>query len=190
MWNITPLRIVQQTISVQELRKQLSLGTSLQIIDVRSHDEFASGHIPTAVNIPLEEVESRIRDVRPMTPVVLACNSGSRAEMCAEKLAASKDEILVLEGGTEAWINEGVEVIRTTSSTWAIERQVRFAAGIIVLIGTVLAAAGATSWLFLAMFVGAGLTFSGLTNFCGMAKVIAALPWNRPKPNSNAILEA
>ncbi len=57
----------------------------------------------------------------------------------------------------------------------------RLAAGLLVLTGTVLAVTVTPAWVYLAMFVGAGLTFAGLTNVCGMAMVFAALPWNKPR---------
>lgn len=180
---------MQRTIDVAALREQMAGGNAPLIIDVRSHDEYDSGHIPFAVNIPLEEVDHRLDDLPPHTPVVLVCNSGDRAGICFERLSTHRDDVMVLEGGTMAWIADGADVVRVTRTSWAIERQVRLAAGILVLIGTVLTAFGAAGWLYLAMFIGAGLMFSGITNFCGMAKLIAILPWNKPnsKPNSPAI---
>ncbi len=177
---------MKQTINIPELREQLAAGNALQVIDVRSRDEYDSGHIPFAVNIPLEEVNHRLEDLRSDTPVVLVCNSGDRAGICLKQLGAHRDNVMVLDGGTMAWINAGADVVQISSSTWAIERQVRLAAGLMVLAGTVLTALGAPGWLYLAMFVGAGLTFAGLTNICGMAKLFAILPWNKPisKPNS------
>lgn len=100
--------------------------------------------------------------------------------MCADILKGSRDDFHVVEGGTSAWQEAGLTLVRTTQSTWSLERQVRLAAGLLVLLGTGMAAAGSPGFLYLAMFVGAGLTFAGLTNICGMASLFALLPWNRP----------
>jgi len=62
---------------------------------------------------------------------------------------------------------------------WTLERQVRLAAGLIVLVASLLAATLNPRWIYLAMFIGAGLTFAGATNICGMAVLLARMPWNR-----------
>lgn len=164
-----------------ELKQKLEAGESMQILDVRSPGEFNAGHVPGAVNIPLEQVESRLADLRGSEPVVLVCQSGRRAEMCKELIEHHRDDLIVLEGGTSAWVKAGFETVGSSASRWAIERQVRLAAGLLVLTGTALSVFVNPSWVYLAMFVGAGLTFAGLTNVCGMAALFAAMPWNKSK---------
>jgi rhodanese-related sulfurtransferase len=61
-------------------------------------------------------------------------------------------------------------------------RQVQIAAGSLVLLGLVLSSTVAPAWILLTWMVGAGLTFSGITGFCGMARLLAAMPWNRLAP--------
>ncbi|MCG9894329.1 MAG: rhodanese-like domain-containing protein [Fimbriimonadaceae bacterium] len=169
-----------EKIAVESLAKRLESGDRLQLIDVRSPGEFAAGHIPGAVNMPMEEVEARVLDMHGHDPVVLVCQSGNRACMTFDVLSAQRDDLMVLEGGTSAWQQAGRSVIRTSRARWSLERQVRLAAGLLVLIGSLLAVLAAPGWVYLAMFVGAGLTFAGLTNICGMASLFAIMPWNRP----------
>src|SRR5579863_2554056 len=148
-----------------------------RIIDVRSPAEFSTGHIPAAVNIPMEQVESRMPDLG-SGPVVLVCEAGRRAEVVAGWLDGGQD-VAVLSGGTSAWRRAGFAVVSCAPCRWTLERQVRLTAGIIVLASTALAVTVNPAWLYLAMFVGAGLTFAGITNICGMATLLARMPWNR-----------
>jgi len=155
-------------------------GEPIQIVDVRSPSEYASGHIPTAINIPMEEVEARLSDLNPNERLVLVCQMGDRASMTCELLKEKRSDAKVLEGGTDAWVSTGHEVVRSSRSRWSIERQVRLTVGILVLLFSTLAVFLHPFWAFGAMFFGAGLTFAGLTNFCGMAAVYSLMPWNRP----------
>ena len=61
-------------------------------------------------------------------------------------------------------------------------RQVQIAAGSLVLLGLILSQTVAPAWILLCWFVGAGLTFAGLSGFCGMARLLALMPWNRVRP--------
>jgi rhodanese-related sulfurtransferase len=160
-----------------------------KLIDVRSAAEFASGHIPGAVNVPMEQVEMRMADMGD-GPLVLACEAGARAAVVAGWLE-SRQPVSVLTGGTAAWRNAGFPVVTCAACRWTLERQVRLGAGLIVLIGTLLSVLVDIKWVYLAMFVGAGLTFAGATNICGMGIVLAKMPWNTDaKPKSAKITDA
>jgi rhodanese-related sulfurtransferase len=170
---------MKQTINVSELQRLLSTDPGLQMIDVRSPEEYAIGHVPRAVNIPLDQVETRLPDLG--ARVAILCHSGTRASMACELLYAHHPDLLVVEGGTQAWIAAGNKITASARPTrWTLERQVRLIAGLLVLTGTVLSLTAAPGWIYLAMFVGAGLTFAGATNVCMMATLLAKLPWNRP----------
>jgi rhodanese-related sulfurtransferase len=149
-----------------------------QLVDVRSGSEFASGHIPGAVNIPMHQIEARLDDLRPGIPIVLICQTGKRARMTAGLLEPCQRQISVLEGGTSAWIQAGLPVVTSVKNRWSLERQVRLGAGLLVLVGAVLAFTIDVNWLFLSAFVGLGLTFAGLTDICPMAEILAKMPWN------------
>jgi len=161
------------TITVEELSSRLAEATAL---DVRSAAEFAIDHIPGSINIPMEQIESRMADL-PVRPLVLVCEGGKRAQIVAGWLQGHR-EATVLDGGIRFWRRAGFPTVAGAPCRWSLERQVRFTAGLIVLTGTVLTLFADPKWVFLAMFVGAGLTFAGATNICGMAVLLAKMPWN------------
>lgn len=171
---------MSKSITVTELARIMNEDSNVQIVDVRSPDEYAGGHAPRSINIPLDELEARIDDLGER--VALLCNSGNRASMACELLAAQHSNVLLVEGGLEAWVKSDLPVTSPTRATrWSLERQVRLGAGLMVLTGAVLSLTVDPAWIYLAVFVGAGLTFAGLTNLCLMAGLLAKLPWNRPK---------
>ncbi|MCC6404688.1 MAG: rhodanese-like domain-containing protein [Fimbriimonadaceae bacterium] len=154
--------------------------TQDQVVDVRSASEFAAGHIPGSVNIPLEEVQSRLADLNDR-PLVLVCKSGVRAAIAREHLSEHAPDASLLEGGFDEWRAQGLPVVQTTSSCWSLDRQVRLGAGILVLLGSGLGFSVHPGWFGLTGLVGLGLTFAGATDICGMAVLLAKMPWNRPR---------
>lgn len=170
---------MRQTITVEELLKLIDSDSTLQLIDVRSPGEYAAGHVPQALNIPLEQADARIDDLG-KGKVAILCHSGSRAQMACDLLSQHHPDLLVVQGGTQAWIQAGKPIVQAAGSRWSLERQVRLIAGLMILAGTILAVTVQPAWVYLAMFAGAGLTFAGLTNICGMALVLGKLPWNQP----------
>ena len=175
-----------KSLTVSELENRLCAGDHLQLVDVRSAGEYATGHIPGASNIPMDQAESRLADLTPGANVVLLCQSGQRAGMTCELLQGQHPDLLVLEGGTAAWVAAGKPVVRTASTRWALERQVRLTAGLLAFTGSLLALLVHPAWVYLPLFIGAGLTFAGITNLCGMAILLARMPWNRPVANACA----
>lgn len=173
---------VDKFMSSQELHNWMQQPQPLQLIDVRSPSEFAAGHIPQAVNIPLEELASRRNDLG-AAPVVLICLGGQRAGIAAERLAAFGLEPAVLTGGTKAWKEAGLPLVQTQRSGWALERQVRLVAGFLALLGAVLALTVNPLWAWLSAAIGAGLTFAGLSGNCPMATVLGKMPWNKRVAN-------
>jgi rhodanese-related sulfurtransferase len=168
---------LNSTLTVSQLRNQSS--TPGLLVDVRSGTEFASGHIPGAVNIPMDQIEARLGDLGLNLPIVLVCQSGKRARMTAGLLEPCQRQIAVLEGGTKAWIEAGLPVVTSVKTRWSLERQVRLGAGSLVLTGAILALTASPLWVFLCGFVGLGLTFAGLTDICPMAVMLERMPWNR-----------
>lgn len=168
---------MNSTITVAELRAHPSALSLL--VDVRSGSEFAAGHIPEAVNIPMDQIEARLDDLPTSLPIVLICQTGTRARMTAGLLASCQREITVLEGGTKAWIDSGQPVVVNVKTRWSLERQVRLGAGLLVLTAAILALAANPLWVLLCGFVGLGLTFAGLTDLCPMAVILERMPWNR-----------
>ena len=152
-----------------------------QWIDVRSPSEYGAGHLPRAVNIPVEQVEARLDDLQPDLPIVLVCQSGKRARMVAGLLEPCRKDVTVLEGGTAAWKAAGHPVVANTVARWSLERQVRLIAGLLVLAALILSFTVSRYWLGLAAFVGLGLTFAGATDLCPMAALLVRMPWNRSR---------
>ena len=95
-------------IGIEAWKDWQAKGQPAQLVDVRSVAEFAMAHLPSAANIPLEQIEQRIGDITASTPVVLVCQAGTRALMAQVRLAARGRDSLVLEGGTDAWIKAGL----------------------------------------------------------------------------------
>jgi rhodanese-related sulfurtransferase len=171
------------------LKDEIKNGQRPQMIDVRTPSEYAGGHIPCAVNIPMDQFEARRKDLRLEDGVVLVCKAGGRAQIVADWLDAQPG-VRVLQGGTEAWICRGMEVVESAKSRWSLERQVRLGAGLMVLAGTVAAASGVRGGIWLAMFVGAGLTFAGATDICMMGVLLAKMPWNQSRTSPARKAEA
>lgn len=150
------------------------------LVDVRSPAEFESIHISGSYNVPLDQLTEHRAELGSVgRPVVLVCRSGMRARQ-AETILRGADvpRLHVLDGGVSAWEKAGLTVVRGRAA-WSIERQVRAIAGGLVLLGTLGSVLVWQPLLYLAMFVGAGLLFAGLTDTCAMGLLLARLPWNR-----------
>lgn len=166
------------------MNKLLAAEPDLLMVDVRTPAEFSEVHATRAQNEPLDTLQpnalfesGRLRKDR---PVYLICRTGGRAAKAAEKFAAQGfDRGVVVEGGTEAWAGAGLPVERGTPKAISLERQVRIAAGALVLTGVLLAYFVNPAFIGLSAFVGAGLVFAGITGWCGMGLLLARFPWNR-----------
>ena len=164
--------------TVTDLQHLLAGSSHLQLVDVRSAGEFACGHIPGAVNIPLDGLESRLDDLSTDALLVLVCQRGSRAASAA-MLLAERRKTTVLEGGTNAWSVAGLPLVKTSTARWALERQVRLIAGLLVLVATLLGLLVDARLYLLAGVVGAGQVFAAVTNFCPMGSLLLRMPWNQ-----------
>lgn len=170
------------TISVQQLAK-LGSQESVEVIDVRTPAEFRELHATIAGrNIPLDTLDpKKVMSSRSGTDdqtLYLICRSGNRSgKACAQFIEAGFENIVNVAGGTLAWDGAGLPVVRGKPAM-SLERQVRIAAGFLVLLGAALSLINV--WFaLLSGFIGAGLMFSGITDTCGMGMVLARMPWNR-----------
>jgi rhodanese-related sulfurtransferase len=172
-----------KTISPIEFGKILGDQPDAVVLDVRTPVEFAEVHVPQARSIPLDELNPQALSLPADQPVYLLCRSGQRATKAAEKFSREGfAQPIVIEGGTLAWVDAGLPVTRGATKVMSLERQVRIAAGSLVFIG-VLLGWFVSHWFFiLSGFVGGGLVFAGITDFCGMGLLLAKLPWNKRKP--------
>ena len=164
-------------LSAQDLARQLESG-AIRVIDVREPMEYAGGHIAGSLNVPL----ARLADTQlPEGPLVLVCQSGNRSlQGCRRLLDRQPSRLLLdLDGGIPAWQQAGLPLQRQANAPLPLMRQVQIAAGSLVLLGLILSNTVAPAWIALTWFVGAGLCFAGISGFCGMARLLAAMPWNR-----------
>ncbi len=168
-----------KTITPFELQKLLAARPALPVIDVRTPVEFAEVHVSQAQNIPLDRLKAGSLSCPKSEPVYLLCRSGQRAAKAADQLTqAGFAQPIVVAGGTLAWVEAQLPVERGTVKVISLERQVRIAAGSLVLIGVLLGWLVHRAFFGLSGFVGAGLVFAGITDFCGMGLLLARLPWN------------
>jgi rhodanese-related sulfurtransferase len=162
-----------------QVRERLNAGRAI-LVDIREADEFARSHIIGAQSQPLSTWEKAHLSVNPDADVIFTCRSGMRTAGACDRLAARvSGDAFVLEGGLDAWAKAGLPVATNADAPMEIMRQVQIAAGSLVLIGVVLGFLVSPIWFGLSGFVGAGLTFAGISRFCGMARVLMLAPWNR-----------
>ena len=149
------------------------------LVDVRDPSEHARERIPGAHNVPLASLGDLPAG---SAGYVFHCRSGARTAAHAAALAAAAGEAdsYVIAGGIDAWRAAGLALDKDPAAPLEIMRQVQIAAGALILISVLLAVFVAPPFIALAAFVGAGLTFAGATGWCGMAKLLQRLPWNRP----------
>lgn len=151
-----------------------------RLIDIRERDEHARERIPGAQNLPLSRFDSAAVSRAGGDIVIFHCRSGGRTHANAERLAAAMGgEAYFIEGGLQSWRAAGLPVIEDRKQPIEIMRQVQIAAGLLVVIGVTLGFALAPAFYTVAAFVGMGLVLAGLTGSCGMAKLLAWMPWNR-----------
>lgn len=165
----------------QELRSWISEHEDLVILDVRSAAEFETMHIRGSYNVPLPLLSEHTDELaaRLGSRVVLVCQSGVRAEQARQRLGgAGIDTAYVLTGGVSGFATVGGDVVRGRQR-WALERQVRLAAGSLVVLGLAGGQFVSPKLRLLAGAIGTGLTFSAATNTCAMGKALSAMPWNK-----------
>ena len=176
------------TISVQQLAERNQTGKT-EVIDVRTPVEFREIHASMARNVPLDSLDAKNvmaqRNGSAHEPLYVICRSGSRStKACQKFIDAGFENIVNVDGGTTAWEQAGLAVERGKKAI-SLERQVRICAGLITLSGSV--AAIITGNVYLAAipaFIGAGLTFAGITDTCGMGMMLAKMPWNQCRDES------
>ncbi|WP_237226805.1 rhodanese-like domain-containing protein [Rubinisphaera sp. JC750] len=179
-----------QSISVQQLADK-QRESEVDLIDVRTPVEFREVHAKGAKNVPLDSLDphkvAASRNGRSDEPLYFICRGGNRSTKAVQKfLDAGIENVINVDGGTQAWDQAGLPVERGKKAI-SLERQVRIAAGFLVLLGSVLGYFVHPGFIGLAAFVGAGLMFAGITDTCGMGMLLARMPWNRCNDSSCAV---
>ena len=168
------------TLPVAELHARRS---EITVVDVRTPGEYATGHVPGALNVPLDRIREAVTALRTAAargPVAVVCASGNRSDTACRTLADAGVTASSVQGGTTAWTQAGYPADRVEGERerWPMDRQVRLAAGSLVLTGLAVGLAKPKARLLSAGVAG-GLVFSAVTGTCGMAALLAKLPYNR-----------
>lgn len=170
-----------RSVSAQQLATLTASG-KLSILDVRTPGEFASLRIAGSINLPFERLDPPALLTRFATdaPLYCICQTGTRSQLAADRLrAAGFTNVVHVDGGTNAWTSAKLPLEQGERSVISLERQVRIAAGLLIVIGVIIGAAIHPAGYLLSALIGAGLVFAGITNSCGMSMVLARLPWNQ-----------
>jgi len=177
-------------INPQGFAKLCNEGKKIDLIDVRTPVEYREVHVEIARNVPLDQLDAaslmQARNGTASEPLYLICRSGSRGHQACEKfLKAGFSNVLNIEGGTLACVEAGLPVVRGKKAV-SLERQVRIAAGSLVVLGAILGWFIHPALIGLSAFVGAGLLFAGITDTCGMGMILARMPWNQCSPSTTS----
>lgn len=171
-------------VSPTEVAARRSRGLHVDLIDVRTPLEYAEVHAEGARPVPLGTLDPRTvmssRGGFSDEPLYVICKSGGRSAKAVDRFrAAGFANVVGVEGGTAAWEKAALPVVRGARKVVSLERQVRIGAGSLVLLGVLLGWMIHPAFIGLSAFVGAGLVFAGITDWCGMGMLIARMPWNR-----------
>lgn len=167
-------------ITPAELLAKHQSGAKVDLIDVRMPTEFREVHVDFARNVPLDQLDPQalMNGRSTAEPLYVVCKSGGRSKMACDKFrAAGFTNVVDVTGGTQACVAAGLPTV-TGKKAMSLERQVRIAAGSLVLLGVGLSFVH-PYFIGLSAFVGAGLVFAGVTDTCGMGMILARMPWNQ-----------
>lgn len=175
-----------EKVSASEIFKQ-NAAEDLCLVDVRTAAEVRNEALPGIITMPLDELDAdklqAVIDRRSQgdQTVYLICQTGKRAQLAADKLAGKlRQPLVVIDGGMNSIKQAGISFLQTEHKPMiSLVRQVRIAAGALVILGVILGLTVHIGFLRLSAFVGAGLMFSGITDSCTMGMLIAKAPWNR-----------
>ena len=173
----------EKSIRPDALKRRLIAGPPAPLLDVRTPGEYAAAHVPGAKLIPLDELDAaafrRERD-DDCAPLYVLCQSGGRAKKAIEKLErAGVAGCVLVEGGTQAWIDARLPVNRGESQVLPLMQQVQITVGFLSATGAALALAVNPWFALVPLMTGCGLLFAGLTGYCGLALLLTRMPWNK-----------
>ena len=175
-----------KTIDANTLKNWMDKG-EVVLVDVREPAEHKAENIPAAKLIPLSSVCKQALPGTAGKKLVIHCKAGKRGGMACEKLMAEDPnlEVYNLEGGISAWVQAGYAVKTSGKFFLPLDRQVQLTIGLGLLLSVALGYGVHPGFFLLAGFFGLGLTFAGLTGTCGLAMLLAKMPWNRSSSTMN-----
>jgi len=172
------------SLDVSAARALVEADPDVLVVDVRTPGEYATCHIPGAVNLPLDQIDAHLNRIVADAGgrLLLVCQAGGRATQARARLAgAGLEGSAILTGGMNAWNAAGGPTSSADDggrARWGLERQVRLVAGGIVAF-SVLVSLWWPPARYLAGVIGAGLMFAAITDTCAMGMALARLPYNR-----------
>lgn len=173
------------SISPRDFQRLRDAGEEPRLVDVRTPAEFRSGHIPGARSMPLDALVPERLSAAPGSgtdrTLYLTCHSGQRALQAAERLrTAGVRRVALIEGGTEAWRQAGLPLVHPARPpALSLEQQVNITLGSLIMLKVVFGFTLHELFFVAAALIGAGLVITGVTRWCGMARLLARMPWNR-----------
>ena len=175
-------------VSPMALSHRLRGDSRVTLLDVRSPAEYRSGHIPGALLAPLDELKgadlanvTEGAGLRADNPLYLTCQAGLRAEQAAQVLReAGLTQLALVRGGTEAWKKAGLP-LKSCGASLSLEQQVQIAVGSLLILKVFFGFTVHELFFVAGAVIGAGLITAGMTRWCGMARLMARMPWNRTR---------
>lgn len=169
-----------ERISPAEVFARLQSGSPCRIVDVRTRAEWEAAHVADATLQPLDVLvpgEWAPRDGD--APLYVLCQAGGRASRAASLFCSAGVACAVIDGGLDAWRAAGLPVVLGNSRVLPLMRQVQIVIGAVTGVGSALAVWRHPLFGLIPLMMGAGLLFAGLSGTCGLALLMARLPWNR-----------
>jgi rhodanese-related sulfurtransferase len=166
--------------SFKEVVKAEANNPSVDFINVCTPAEYKEKHIEGVRSVPLDEISSRVNEFKGKQTVYVHCRSGRRADQAIATLQSLgvTAELVNVEGGIMAWSEAGLPT-HSHTERMPIMQQVLLAGGLLILIGLFLSWFVNPMFIVITLFVGVGFTFAGSTGWCGMAYILAKMPWNK-----------
>lgn len=168
-------------ITASELKDKIESEQAVTVVDVRTTSEYRSGHVARSINVPMDEIDSRLDDIPPGPQVVLVCQGGTRAQMTRDLLGDRIGRVVCLEGGLDSWVSADLPVVRATRTKIALDRQAMIGASVIILTSVALGTFVHPSWFYLALIPGIGLMLAGAAGLCLMGIILSTMPWNKSR---------
>jgi rhodanese-related sulfurtransferase len=171
------------SITVTQLNQIITQEPFTHLIDVRTPSEYHAQHATHSINLPLDLISpstlTQAKLIPSKQPLYIICQTGARSSKAIQKLEAQGVQNLIqVEGGTSSWIAAGLPTIKKQGAI-SLERQVRILTGSLIFLGVVLGHFFHPAFYLLCGFIGCGLVWAGITDWCGLGLLLAKMPWNK-----------
>ncbi|UCB56844.1 MAG: MBL fold metallo-hydrolase [Candidatus Omnitrophota bacterium] len=169
-----------EMVSPKEAQEVILRDEQVKLLDVRSPLEFHEVHIKDSLNVPIDTIGLKLKDLSESgKSYIVLCRTGNRSPMAADMLLQSGlHTVKVMQGGMTRWQKERLPVIKGEGGV-SLERQVRFTAGAVVLFGIIMSWFVNRAFIWIPIGVSCGLIFSGLSDNCLLSALLMRLPYNK-----------